>query len=33
MEAVVNYINDNFLNALVLREDGEAANRKVSNIL
>lgn len=33
MEAVVNYINDNFLNTLVLREDGEAANRKVSNIL
>lgn len=29
--AVVNYINDNFLNTLVLREDGEAANRKVSN--
>ena len=29
--AVVNYINDNFLNTLVLKEDGEAANRKVSN--
>lgn len=29
--AVVNYINDNFLNTLVLREDGKAANRKVSN--
>lgn len=29
--AVVNYINDNVLNTLVLREDGEATNRKVSN--
>lgn len=29
--AVVNYINDNFLNTLVLREDGKAINRKVSN--
>lgn len=29
--AVVNYVNDNFLNTLVLREDGEAVNRKVSN--
>lgn len=28
---VINYINDNFLNTLVLREDGEASNRKVSN--
>lgn len=29
--AAINYINDNFLNTLVLREDGSAANRKVSN--
>jgi predicted HTH transcriptional regulator len=29
--AIVNYINDNFLNTLTLREDGEAVNRKVSN--
>lgn len=29
--ATVNYINDNFLNTLVLREDGKATNRRISN--
>lgn len=28
---ILDYINDNFLNTLVLREDGNSANRKVSN--
>jgi predicted HTH transcriptional regulator len=29
--SVVNYINDNYLNTIVVRDDGEAANRKISN--
>lgn len=29
--AIVNYINDNYLNTIVVREEGEASNRKISN--
>jgi predicted HTH transcriptional regulator len=29
--SVVNYINDNYLNTIVVRDDGEATNRKISN--
>lgn len=28
---IVNYINDNYLNTIVVREDGEASNRKIVN--
>ena len=28
---IVNYINDNYLNTIVVRDDGEAINRKVAN--
>lgn len=30
-ESIVNYINDNYLNTIVIREDGEANNRKIEN--
>ncbi len=30
-QTIVNYINDNYLNTIVVREDGEANNRKISN--
>lgn len=29
--AIVDYINDSFLNTIVLRKDGEATNKKISN--
>ena len=29
--AIVNYINDNYLNTIVVREEGEASNRKIVN--
>jgi len=28
---IVNYINDNYLNTIIVREDGEADNRKIAN--
>ena len=28
---IVNYINDKYLNTIVVREDGEASNRKIVN--
>ena len=29
--AIANYINDNYLNTIVVRKEGEASNRKVVN--
>ncbi len=29
--AIVNYINDNYLNTIVIRKEGEAGNRKIDN--